>query len=117
MHADRRSRPLAIAAACELASKIIIALLSESLIKIVAGACSNSLASASDAADVSCVASPTAQRHELPIGWLPRISLGLTIAERLRCAECGGPLQSVRPWRLEDMQARLGVEVRAISCK
>ena len=28
-----------------------------------------------------------------PIRWLPRISMGLTIAqlsERLRCAECGG---------------------------
>ena len=32
-----------------------------------------------------------------PISWLPRISLGLTIAqlsERLRCAECGGQLHS-----------------------
>jgi hypothetical protein len=31
-----------------------------------------------------------------PMSWLPRISMGLTIAqlsERLRCAECGGPLQ------------------------
>jgi hypothetical protein len=40
-----------------------------------------------------------------PISWLPRISLGLTIAqlsERLRCAECGGQLRSVKPWRLED---------------
>ena len=30
-----------------------------------------------------------------PISWLPRISMGLTIAqlsERLRCAECGGPV-------------------------
>jgi hypothetical protein len=37
-----------------------------------------------------------------PISWLPRISLGLTIAQlsaRLRCAECGGPLHSVKPWR------------------
>jgi hypothetical protein len=41
-----------------------------------------------------------------PISWLPRISMGLTIAqlsERLRCAECGGPLQSVKPWRLADV--------------
>ena len=41
-----------------------------------------------------------------PIGWLPRISLGLTIAqlsERLRCFECGGPVQSVKPWRMEDV--------------
>ena len=41
-----------------------------------------------------------------PIGWLPRISMGLTIAQlsaRLRCAECGGQVHSVKPWRLEDM--------------
>jgi hypothetical protein len=41
-----------------------------------------------------------------PTPWLPRISLGLTIAQlsaRLRCAECGGPLHSVRPWRVEDL--------------
>jgi hypothetical protein len=41
-----------------------------------------------------------------PISWLPRISLGLTIAQlsaRLRCAECGGQLRSVKPWRLEDL--------------
>ena len=37
---------------------------------------------------------------------LPRISMGLTIAQlsaRLRCAECGGQLHSVKPWRLEDV--------------
>ena len=37
-----------------------------------------------------------------PISWLPRISMGLTIAQlsaRLRCAECGGQLHSVKPWR------------------
>ena len=41
-----------------------------------------------------------------PISWLPRISMALTIAqlsERLRCAECGGQVQSVKPWRLEDV--------------
>ena len=41
-----------------------------------------------------------------PISFVPRISLGLTIAQlsaRLRCAECGGPLHSVRPWRLDDV--------------
>jgi hypothetical protein len=41
-----------------------------------------------------------------PISWLPRISMGLTIAQlsaRLRCAECGGPLRSVKPWRVEDL--------------
>ena len=35
-----------------------------------------------------------------------RISLGLTIAQlsaRLRCAECGGQLHSVKPWRVEDV--------------
>jgi hypothetical protein len=39
-----------------------------------------------------------------PISWLPRISMGLTLAqlsERLRCANCGGPLHSVKPWRME----------------
>jgi hypothetical protein len=41
-----------------------------------------------------------------PITQLPRITLGLTIAQlsaRLRCAECGGKLHSVKPWRLEDV--------------
>jgi hypothetical protein len=41
-----------------------------------------------------------------PISCLPRISMGLTIAQllaRLRCAECGGPLHSVKPWRMEDV--------------
>jgi hypothetical protein len=39
-----------------------------------------------------------------PIGWLPRISMGLTIAQlsaRLRCFECGGSVHSVKPWRVE----------------
>ena len=38
--------------------------------------------------------------------WLPKISMGLTLAQlsvRLRCAECGGPLQSVKPWRQADV--------------
>ena len=37
---------------------------------------------------------------------LPKISMGLTLdalARRLRCAECGGPLLSVKPWRQEDV--------------
>jgi len=41
-----------------------------------------------------------------PMNWLPRISPGLTIAqlsERLRCAECDGQLQSVKPWRMENV--------------
>jgi hypothetical protein len=44
-----------------------------------------------------------------PIDQLPKISLGLSIAqlsERLRCAECGGPLHSVKPWRMEDVLGR-----------
>ena len=39
-------------------------------------------------------------------GLASRISMGLTIAqlsEQLRCAECGGAVQSVKPWRLEDV--------------
>ena len=41
-----------------------------------------------------------------PIDWLPKISMGLTIAQlsaRLRRAECGGPLRSVKPWRQADV--------------
>jgi phage FluMu protein Com len=41
-----------------------------------------------------------------PIEWLPRISMGLTIAqlsERLRCADCGSQLHSVKPRRMEDL--------------
>jgi hypothetical protein len=41
-----------------------------------------------------------------PISWLPRISLGLTIAQlssRLRCAECGRQVHSVKPWRVNDL--------------
>ena len=43
------------------------------------------------------------------MSWLPRISMGLTLdklARRLRCAECGGPLQSVKPWREADVLGR-----------
>ena len=41
-----------------------------------------------------------------PMKWLPRISMGLTVAqlsERQRCAKCGGPVHSVKPWRMEDV--------------
>ena len=41
-----------------------------------------------------------------PISWLPHISMGLAIARlsaRLRCAECSGQLQSIKPWRLDDV--------------
>jgi hypothetical protein len=39
------------------------------------------------------------------MSWLPKISMGLTLdarAQRLRRAECGGPLLSVKPWRQAD---------------
>ena len=41
-----------------------------------------------------------------PISWLRRISMGLTItqlSERLRCAESGGRVHSVTPWRMADV--------------
>jgi hypothetical protein len=44
-----------------------------------------------------------------PMSWLPKISMGLTLdqlAQRRRCAECGGPLQSVKPWRQTDASGR-----------
>jgi hypothetical protein len=44
-----------------------------------------------------------------PISWLPRISLGLTIAQlsaRLRCAECGNALHSVKPWRIDNVLSK-----------
>src|SRR5512144_3280761 len=37
-----------------------------------------------------------------PMSWLLKISIGLTLdplAQRLRRAECSGPLLSVKPWR------------------
>jgi len=40
---------------------------------------------------------------------LPKISMGLTLdapARRLRCAEGGGPLQSIKPWRQTDASGR-----------
>ena len=39
------------------------------------------------------------------IDQLPKVSMGLTLdalARRLRCAKCGGPLLSVKPWRQAD---------------
>ena len=51
------------------------------------------------------------------MSWLPRISMGLTIAqlsERLRCAECGGPVRSVKSWRMEDV---LGKPLEPEKCK
>ncbi len=39
----------------------------------------------------------------------PKISMGLTLdklARRPRCAECGGPLLSVKPWRQTDASGR-----------
>ena len=46
-----------------------------------------------------------------PISWLPRLSLGLTITQlsaRLRCAECGGQLHSIKPWRWKTCLASRG---------
>jgi hypothetical protein len=51
-----------------------------------------------------------------PMDWLSRISMGLTIAqlsERLRCAECGGPLLWVTPWRQADVLHVSGVHQSA----
>ena len=48
-----------------------------------------------------------------PISWLPRISMGLTITQLsagLRCAECGGQVHSIKPWRLEDVLGKAGAE-------
>jgi hypothetical protein len=45
-----------------------------------------------------------------PISALPKISMGLTLdqlARRLRCAECGGTLLSVKPWQQADMLGKL----------
>ena len=47
-----------------------------------------------------------------PIQWLPKISMGLTLAQlsvRLRCVKCGGSLQSLRPWRMEDVLCDLSL--------
>ena len=44
------------------------------------------------------------------INQLPKISMGLTLdalARRLRCADCGGPLLSVKPWRQTDASGRV----------
>jgi len=44
-----------------------------------------------------------------PMSWLPKISMGLTLAQlstRLRCVECGGPLESVKLWRQTDAAGR-----------
>jgi hypothetical protein len=41
---------------------------------------------------------------EWPISYLPRISMGLTVAQlsaRLSCAESGGLVHSIKPWRME----------------
>jgi hypothetical protein len=55
---------------------------------------------------VQCYCSRCRMMRLRPISWLPRISMGLTIAQlsaRLRCADCGGPLRSVKPWRQADV--------------
>jgi hypothetical protein len=55
---------------------------------------------------VECFCPRCRVTRQRPFGWLPRISMGLTIAQlsaRLRCADCGGQLQSVKPWRMADL--------------
>jgi hypothetical protein len=52
-----------------------------------------------------------------PISWLPRISLGLTIAQlsaRLRCAECGGPVhcKARSEGVTKDVPEKLALETR-----
>jgi hypothetical protein len=54
---------------------------------------------------VSCHCPRCRMTRMQPMSWLPKITRGLTLdrlARRLRCAECGGPLQSIKPWRQED---------------
>jgi hypothetical protein len=51
---------------------------------------------------VSCHCSRRRMTRIRPVGWLPKISMRLTLdqlSRRLRCAECGGALQSMTPWR------------------
>jgi len=55
---------------------------------------------------VECFCPRCRATRQRPISWLPRISMGLTIAqlsERLRCAECGSQIYSAKPWRMEDV--------------
>jgi len=55
---------------------------------------------------ISCHCPRCRMTRMRPMNWLPRISMGLTLdqlARRLRCAECGGPLLSIKPWRQEDV--------------
>jgi phage FluMu protein Com len=47
---------------------------------------------------VSCHCPRCRMTRIRPMSWLPKISMGLTLdqlSRRLRCAECGGPLQIV----------------------
>jgi ribosomal protein S27AE len=60
---------------------------------------------------VKCFCPRCRVTRQRPFGWLPRIALGLTIAqlsERLRCAECGGTLHSGKPWRMQTFGKPLG---------
>ena len=55
---------------------------------------------------VECYCPRCRVTRQRPISWLPRISMGLTIAqlsERLRCAECGSQIYSAKPWWMEDV--------------
>lgn len=55
---------------------------------------------------IECICPRCRMMRLRPMSWLPKISMGLNLAQlstRLRCAECGGPLRSVKPWRQADM--------------
>jgi hypothetical protein len=66
---------------------------------------------------VECYCPRCRVTRQRPISWLPRISMGLTIAqlsERLRCAECGSQIYSAKPWRMEDVLGKpLGVKANS----
>ena len=68
-------------------------------------------------AHVECYCPRCRVTRQRPISWLPRISMGLTIAqlsERLRCAECGSQIYSAKPWRMEDVLGKpLGVKANS----
>ena len=55
---------------------------------------------------VECLCSRCRLTRLQPMSWLPKILMRLTpaqLSKRLRCGECGGPLQSVKPWRQPDV--------------
>ena len=62
--------------------------------------------------DVECLCSRCRMTSLMPITSLPRILMGLTIAqlsERLPCADCGGQLHSVKPSRASPRSKKKGI--------